>query len=318
MTKPIAAIDPSNMSLYAQHRGIGPLASEHVDPCGHAMPKPSAGDAIPERVAPRVQPGDVWRSDRLWLICGDSTDEGTIATALDLAGEIRRVAALMWDPLFDHAISPPEWARDIPSRFVFTNNHYVGGEIAQWGAPAHILTWDAGGVNVKRFGRETRDEPLQSAKLCLWYGRQGAYGPNGDRWDRAVMHGDGRRGRAELTDVYRLAISSLPAASRYQKPVDWVRRLIGCLSTDGVVLDPFAGTGTSLVAAQQLDRPAVGIEIDPATADIALTRMERWTGVPAQRERTATGIVVDGNRDAAERRARLTVHARRQLHRRFG
>lgn len=319
MTKPFARIDPDNLSLYAQRHGIGPLASEHVERCGHAIPKPSAGDAIPEQALPRVQPGDIWRLDRLWLICGDSTDAQTITTALGLTGGLRRVTALLWDPLFNELIPPPEWTRDIPSRFVFTNNHYIGGEIAQWGAPTHILAWDAGGVNVNQFDRETRDEPLQNTKLCLWYGRRGGYDPNGDRWDRAVMHDDGRRGRAELTDVYRLPIVSLPAATRYQKPVDWVRRLIGCLSADGVVLDPFAGTGTSLVAAQQLDRPAVGIEIDPAAANIALTRMEWWTGTPARRERTlAGGIIVNTDQDAWERRARSTAHARRRLHQRFG
>lgn len=317
MTKPIAAIDPQSFSLYTQFRGAGPLASEHIERCGHAMPKPSAGDQVPVNVPARVRPGDVWRSDRHWLICGDSTDWHVIETALTLAGGVRRITALMWDPLFDAILRPPSWAGAIPSLFVFTNNHYVGGEIAQWGTPTHILVWDAAGVNVKHFDREIRDEPYQSAKFCLWYGDHGTYDPNGDRWDRAVMHGDGRRGRAELTDVYRLAISALPEASRYQKPVDWVRRLIGCLSGDGVVLDPFAGTGTSLVAAQQIDRASIGIELDPAVADIALSRLEAWTGVPATRETTVPNGVGTVASDKTAR-ARGDAYARARMYQKFG
>jgi len=266
-------------------RGVGPLASEHVESCGHAMPRPSAGDAILPIVPARCQLGDIWCTGRHWLIVGDSIDPVTIDAAITLATSEGEISALLWDPLFDDTIPPPAWAASIPYRFVFTNNHYVGAEIANWGAPTHVLVWDTGGVNTKGFDR-TRDEPLQSAKFCLYYGPRDAYSANGDTWDRAVLHGQGRRGRAELADTFRLPLSWMPEASRYQKPVDWVRRLIGTLGGPGVVVDPFVGTGTSMIAACQLQRPSVGIEIDPEIADIALSRIETWTGEPATRETT--------------------------------
>lgn len=271
--------------LVHTRRGTGPLASEHVDPCGHAMPRPSAGDIIPAIIQPRCQPGDIWHTGSHWLIVGDSADPATIDTAMALATSEGAVSSLLWDPLFDDTIPPPAWSALIPYRFVFTNNHYIGAEIANWGPPAHVLVWDAGGVNTKAFDR-ARDEPLQSAKLCLYYGPLGAYDPNGDTWDRAVLHGQGRRGRAELADTFRLSLSSMPAASRYQKPVDWIRRLMGTLAGPGAVIDPFCGTGTSLVAACQLGRSSVGVEIDPDTADIALARIEAWTGQTATRVTT--------------------------------
>jgi hypothetical protein len=45
------------------------------------------------------------------------------------------------------------------------------------------------------------------------------------------------------------------------------------LSAGGVVLDPFCGSGTTLVAARQLGRPCVGIEIDAEKADVARGRL---------------------------------------------
>lgn len=57
-------------------------------------------------------------------------------------------------------------------------------------------------------------------------------------------------------------------------PVELPRRCIlaGC-KPGGVVLDPFSGAGTTALAAQQLGRHAIGIDINPEYHDIALKRM---------------------------------------------
>ncbi|MGD0072808.1 MAG: DNA methyltransferase [Candidatus Binataceae bacterium] len=58
------------------------------------------------------------------------------------------------------------------------------------------------------------------------------------------------------------------------KPVELVARMIRNSSCVGdVVYDPFAGSGTTLVAAQQLGRVGFGCEIDPGYAAVALQRL---------------------------------------------
>jgi DNA modification methylase len=53
-------------------------------------------------------------------------------------------------------------------------------------------------------------------------------------------------------------------------------------STRGdLVLDPFMGSGTTLIAAEKVGRRARGIEIDPLYVDAAVRRWERWTGEQA-------------------------------------
>lgn len=59
-----------------------------------------------------------------------------------------------------------------------------------------------------------------------------------------------------------------------QKPVTLMESLIDVFSLPGdLVLDPFCGSGTTLIAARDLGRRCVGIEIDPKFAEVARQRL---------------------------------------------
>lgn len=59
-----------------------------------------------------------------------------------------------------------------------------------------------------------------------------------------------------------------------QKPEELMRELIGRHTQPGdLVLDPYAGSGTTLVAAKRLGRRAIGIELEQGYCDIAVQRL---------------------------------------------
>ena len=58
-----------------------------------------------------------------------------------------------------------------------------------------------------------------------------------------------------------------------QKPVTLMVRIIGDWATSGVIADPFMGSGTTLRAAKDLGRQAIGIEVDERYCEIAAKRM---------------------------------------------
>ena len=63
------------------------------------------------------------------------------------------------------------------------------------------------------------------------------------------------------------------------KPVKLFAYLIRNSTRRGeVVLDPFAGSGTSLIAAEQLGRRCLCMEVDPHFADVIIARYEQMTG----------------------------------------
>ena len=62
-----------------------------------------------------------------------------------------------------------------------------------------------------------------------------------------------------------------------QKPVALLKRIIECSTEPGdIVFDPFCGSGTTLVAAQELGRRWIGIENNQSTRLVALRRLETY------------------------------------------
>lgn len=60
----------------------------------------------------------------------------------------------------------------------------------------------------------------------------------------------------------------------FQKPLSLIQRLMRIYSNEGdTVLDCFMGSGTTMVAAKNLNRHGIGIDIDPACVEIARSRV---------------------------------------------
>lgn len=67
------------------------------------------------------------------------------------------------------------------------------------------------------------------------------------------------------------------------KPVPLVARLVANSTQRGdLVLDPFGGSGSTLIASVQMDRACYTIEKDPRYADVILERWEKLTGLTAE------------------------------------
>jgi len=89
------------------------------------------------------------------------------------------------------------------------------------------------------------------------------------------------------------------------KPVAMVADAMrDCTRRDDIVLDPFLGSGTTILAAERVGRRGYGLEIDPLYVDVAVRRWQAFTKRDAILKETGQAFdeVAEARTTAAPRR----------------
>lgn len=110
---------------------------------------------------------------------------------------------------------------------------------------------------------------------CFWTPAAATHGPWGFTTFQPILYygKDWRAGRGALPSGRLLTEQAEPNGHPCPKPIEGWTWLLGKVSGPGsTVLDPFMGSGTTLVAAKSLGRKAIGIEIEERYCEIAATR----------------------------------------------
>ena len=107
--------------------------------------------------------------------------------------------------------------------------------------------------------------------------------------DGSTRHWCGDRDQGDVWQIKKPQKNDLHPT---MKPVELVERAVRNSSRPGqLVLDPFGGSGTTLIAAEKAQRQAALIELDPQYVDVIVRRWQEWTGKQATRE--CDGVVFD-------------------------
>jgi DNA modification methylase len=122
----------------------------------------------------------------------------------------------------------------------------------------HMLIWAKNNHVLGRSDYHYKHEPI----IYGWVeGSHKFYGPSGE---------------TSLWEVDKPHESKLHPT---MKPVELFARAIGNSSAiDQIALDPFLGSGTTLIACEQLDRICFGMEISPQYCEVICQRWEKFTG----------------------------------------
>jgi DNA modification methylase len=109
-------------------------------------------------------------------------------------------------------------------------------------------------------------------------------------WTYSGVNGFARKGAEDLLALHPTV-----------KPIALIAdAILDCTKRDDVVLDPFLGSGTSILAAERTGRRCFGIEIDPIFVDTAIARWERQTGKKAVNSQRLTFEQVKLERSAGQ------------------
>jgi len=98
-----------------------------------------------------------------------------------------------------------------------------------------------------------------------------------NNWEPVLYYGKGGR-NGRQSDFFEATFMNDKQAAQHPcpKPVKWAKWLmITIAKKEEYVFDPFMGSGTTLLAAKQLGRKAVGIELSKKYCDIAIQRLSQ-------------------------------------------
>ena len=257
-------------------------------------------DAVPEVLAtPISRPGDVWELGNHRLVCGDATDP----KSYELLMADAQANMVFTDPPYnvDYANSAKDKMRG-KDRPILNDNLGDGFYDFLLAAMTPMLARCSGAIYVAMSSSEL--DTLQSAfraaggkwsTFIIWakntftlgradYQRQ--YEPILYGWPEGQnRHWCGDRDQGDVWNIKKPQKNDLHPT---MKPVELVERAIRNSSRPGdIVLDPFGGSGTTLIAAEKSGRIGWLIELDPKYVDVIVRRWQDWSGQEAYRESDA-------------------------------
>ena len=275
-------------------------------------------DAVPEvSETPVSRPGDVWLLGGHRLLCGDATVAASYGTLLD--GE--PVDMVFTDPPYNvnYANSAKDKLRG-KDRAILNDNLGDGFHDFLLAALTPTIAHCRGAIYVAMSSSEL--DALQSAfraagghwsTFIIWAKNTFTLGrADYQRQYEPILYGwpeGGERhwcGDRDQGDVWQIKKPQKNDLHPTMKPVELVERAIRNSSRPGnVVLDPFGGSGTTLIAAEKSGRLARLIELDPKYVDVIVRRWQDWTGQQATRE--SDGVAFDDLSGLGETRVEVAA-----------
>jgi DNA modification methylase len=237
-------------------------------------------------------PGDLWILGEHRVLCGDATDFGSLERVL--RGE--RADMVFTDPPYNvdyrqPAIDPARAGRRIANDDLGAGFDQFLSEVCR-----HLLTATEGAIYICMSSSEIdalKRAFIQAgghwstfliwAKNAFTLGRadyQRQYEPILYGWrEGAQRHWCGARDQGDVWFVDKPARNDLHPT---MKPVELIARAISNSSKKGAsVLDPFGGSGSTMIACEKLNRRARLIELDPGYVDVAIMRWQDYAGAQA-------------------------------------
>ena len=251
---------------------------------------------VPEEIETDIVAGDLFEIGPHRLLCGDSTKAEDVARLL---GE-KEPYLMVTDPPYGVEYDPT-WRDRVDKKGLLGNiKTKNSGLVSNDDRADWTDAWRLCPSSVVYVWHGAKHSPIVFASLescgfairsqIIWNKPQGVFGRGDYHWKHepcwyAVKKGNAGNwaGDRKQTTVWDISGMSPFGKSRddsdnrvghgTQKPVECMARPIR--NHDGDVYDPFLGSGTTMVAAHQLNRKCYGMEIDPKYCQVIVDRMLR-------------------------------------------
>lgn len=229
--------------------------------------------------------GDIWQLGKHRVICGDSTKAETYKQLLD----DRKANLVVTDPpynvdveetagkILNDNMSDGDFYQFLLSMFTQVENHMEDD------ASIYVFHADTEGLN---FRKAFKDAGFYLSGCCIWKKNSLVLGRSPYQWQHEpCLYGWKKKGKHQwFSDRKQTTIWEYdrPKSSKdhpTMKPIQLMAYPIQNYSMRGtIVLDPFLGSGSTLIAADQTGRVCYGIELDEKFVDVIVKRYIEVTG----------------------------------------
>ena len=264
-------------------------------------------DDVPEEVETRCKLGDIWQLGAHRLICGDSTDITVIDKLMDGA----KADLLLTDPPYNvalgqsggHALRPSEakqlhrrtdgltiendsWKNEEEFINFLTSAFNVALSVMRAGACFYIWYADTQSLN---FRLACKNAGMQIRENLIWNKSTFALGRQDYQWKHEPCLYGWKDGASHLwaSDRKQSTVIDFEKPNKSElhptmKPIGLIAYQVGNNTHEGdAVLDLFGGSGSTLIACEQLNRKCYMCELDPHYCDVIIQRWENFTGEKA-------------------------------------
>lgn len=223
--------------------------------------------------------GDLWLLGRHKVICGDSTKEETYDQLMDGV----KANLVLTDPPYN--VDVEETAGKIMNDHMKDDDFYHFLLAAYKGMYDHLA--DDGSIYVfhadtegLNFRKAFKEAGFYLSGCCIWKKNALVLGRSPYQWQHEpCLYGWKASGRHEWysdrkqTTIWEYDRPKVSKTHPTTKPVQLMAYPIRNSSmTNGIVLDPFLGSGSTLVACEETERVCRGIELDPKFVDVIVKR----------------------------------------------
>ena len=267
-------------------------------------------DAVPEVGEPVSKRGDVWVCGDHRVMCGDSTSAEDVA--LMMGGE--KAGMVFTDPPWNVAVASRIGTKGISSGQAreeghdgIKNDSMAPDEFAAFlravaGMLASLVSGDIycvmGSGEWPVIDRALRDAGFHWSATVVWVKarlvltRRNIHTRYEPIWYGWPQHSKSSwLGSRVEDDVWEIPGPLRSVEHPTMKPVALCERAIRNSSRVAqLVIDPFLGSGTTMIAAERLGRRCYGMEIEPRYVDVAVRRWEEFTGRKAVLEADRVGV----------------------------
>jgi DNA modification methylase len=270
---------------------FGELLQELRSPSSQAV---EGEDDIPDPPeVPVSKRGDLWLLGPHRVLSGDSTNPEDVKRLL--AGHAPNL--LVTDPPYGVGYNP-EWRNDAMGlAFRATSTAYMEEDKeCLWGEAYKLFTgnvayiWHAAGKSLD-VGLMLRELGFEIRAQLIWCKESYAISRGHYNWQHEPCYYTVRRGKTanwkgtnNQSTFWKVNRKDDQPRTGHacQKPVEIMRRpIVNHTDRGDSVYEPFLGSGTTLIAAETIQRVCYGIELDPVFIDIIITRWQNLTGKEA-------------------------------------